>query len=323
MDDYHSRTGPYTADSASSAGSAGPAPGSAIDPQNSRFQWIGGRRYFAHVPYLLPYDDQEFTRLDFEHHLLRQAFKANVLAPVRQPHVILDIGTGTARWALEVATQFPSAFVVGMDLLRPPTLERTAQELQLPGSGPITSQLKNFRFVAANILGRLPFPDGAFDYVHMRFLSSVIPLALWRPVMNEVMRVTQRGGWIEMADISWTLHQGSQACDQLFEWARIMGKVQEINLELAPWNGSLLLDSGLGNVTAPKLQLPIGRAGGRIGQMVAANMIALVEAIQPWILAYNITTEQTFADTLVAARSEIIESTSAMYPFFIAYGQRI
>ena len=35
----------------------GLAPGGSIDAVNSNFQWLGGRRYFIHAPYLLPYDD--------------------------------------------------------------------------------------------------------------------------------------------------------------------------------------------------------------------------------------------------------------------------
>ena len=305
----------------------GSASGGAIDPLNSPFQWLGGRRYFTHAPYLLPYDDGEFTRLDFEHHLIRQAFKSNVLAPVGQPHVILDVGIGTGRWALEVASQFPSATVVGMDLMRPPTIERTVEELRRAAWGqaqtPAAGQMSNFTFVAANILSRLPFPDGAFDYVHMRFLSAAISLSHWRQVMYELVRITRRGGWIEVVDTSWTPLNSGPATEQLFHWARIAGMIHEINLELAAWIGSLFLDSGLANVTAPRLQLPMGRAGGRIGSMVAANAIAVAEAIQPWVISYGIAPAEAFASALEEARTEVTEGSACAYPIFVAYGQRL
>lgn len=329
MDTFHSPNNQHAPE--------GVATGSAADPSNSAFQWLGGRRYFTHAPYLLPYDDGEFTRLDFEHHLVRQAFKSNVLAPVgqlpqaHQPQMILDVGMGTGRWALEVATQFPTATVVGMDLIRPPTIERILQELhaptlsqaQPPATGPTTGQPSNFRFVVGNVLNRLPFPDGAFDYVHMRFLSAAIPLARWQQVMYELARVTRRGGWIEVVDTSWTPLQGGPATEQLFYWARIAGMMHEINLELAAWLGSLFLDSGLGNVTAPRLQLPMGRAGGRIGSMVAANAMAVAEAIQPWVVGYNIASAEAYAGALNAARSEVTGGSACAYPIFVAYGQRL
>ena len=327
MDRFHPPNNQHATD--------GSAPGSAIDPLNSEFQWIGGRRYFTHAPYLLPYDDGEFTRLDFEHHLVRQAFKTNVLAPVGQPRMILDVGMGTGRWALEVTTQFPTATVVGMDLVRPPTIEHIAQDLRGQGWGQASGQApgqaqgyptghpSNFTFVAGNILGRLPFHDDSFDYVHMRFLSAAIPLAGWRQALFELARVTRRGGWVEVVDTSWTPFNGGSATEQLFYWARIAGMVREINLELAAWMGSLFLDSGFGNVTAPRLQLPMGRAGGRIGSMVAANAMAVAEAIQPWVVSYNIASAEAFAGALAAARSEVADGASCAYPIFVAYGQRL
>ena len=317
MDTFHPPNSHHATD--------GLAPGGSLDPANSNFQWLGGRRYFTHAPYLLPYDDGEFTRLDFEHHLVRQAFKANILAPVGQPHVILDVGVGTGRWALEVATQLPSATVVGMDLIRPPTLDGAAQESRRStwGQSPAVGMTANFTFVAGNILGRTPFPDGAFDYVHMRFLSAAIPLALWRPVMYELMRITRRGGWIEVVDTSWTPLNSGPATEQIFYWARIAGMLHEINLELAAWIGGLFLDSGLGNVTAPRLQLPMGRAAGRIGSMVAANAIAVAEAIQPWVVSYNIASPEAYTGALAAARAEVMDGSACAYPIFVAYGQRL
>lgn len=37
-------------------------------------------------------------------------------APVEDPQHILDIGTGTGIWAIEVADKFPHSNVVGLDL---------------------------------------------------------------------------------------------------------------------------------------------------------------------------------------------------------------
>src|SRR5690348_2801367 len=81
---------------------------------------IGGRQRTAGVPYMLPADMQEINRLDFQHYLLRHAFHGNYAAPIRDPRSILDVGTGTGRWAREMAVQFPSANVIGLDIVLPP-----------------------------------------------------------------------------------------------------------------------------------------------------------------------------------------------------------
>lgn len=38
------------------------------------------------------------------------------LAPIKNPHRILDIGTGTGIWAIDMADLYPSAEVVGTDI---------------------------------------------------------------------------------------------------------------------------------------------------------------------------------------------------------------
>src|SRR5260221_6078075 len=81
---------------------------------------IGGRRRAAGVRYMFPADTQEINRLDFQHYLLRHAFRGNYAAPIGLPESILDVGTGTGRWAREMAAQFPSANVVGFDIVPPP-----------------------------------------------------------------------------------------------------------------------------------------------------------------------------------------------------------
>jgi methylase of polypeptide subunit release factors len=79
-----------------------------------------GRRYLADAPYLLPADDREINRLDFQHYMLRYALRGNYLAPVAHPQSILDVGCGTGRWALEMAREFPHANVVALDITPPP-----------------------------------------------------------------------------------------------------------------------------------------------------------------------------------------------------------
>jgi 2-polyprenyl-3-methyl-5-hydroxy-6-metoxy-1,4-benzoquinol methylase len=104
--------------------------------EDRRFRQIGGRRYVRGSPYLLPKDDAEINRLDFQHYMLRFALRNNYLAPLGQPRDILDVGTGTGRWALEMALAFPGANVVGIDLVAPPVDAEAGTKR--PISGPRT-----------------------------------------------------------------------------------------------------------------------------------------------------------------------------------------
>src|SRR5690242_12960342 len=71
-----------------------------------------GRRHRVDLPYVLPKDNGEMSRLDFQHYALRMILGADYLAPVSSSTAhILDVGCGTGRWSLDMATRFPHAHI--------------------------------------------------------------------------------------------------------------------------------------------------------------------------------------------------------------------
>src|SRR3981081_3411275 len=88
-----------------------------IQVTNSIGQTTNVRRYLENSEYLLPKDEEEDLRLNFQHHVLYHAIGNHYIAPVpKNLQTILDVGTGTGIWAQEMALLFPSALVVGVDI---------------------------------------------------------------------------------------------------------------------------------------------------------------------------------------------------------------
>ncbi|KAK2013154.1 methyltransferase domain-containing protein [Colletotrichum eremochloae] len=79
-----------------------------------------GRRYHVYqsCSYQCPNDKREMDRLDLSHSLVVKTTGGLFLAPIDKDktHRILDVGTGTGIWAIEVGDKFPNAEVVGTDL---------------------------------------------------------------------------------------------------------------------------------------------------------------------------------------------------------------
>jgi SAM-dependent methyltransferase len=103
------------------------------------------------------------------------------LAAVPAPRRALDVGTGTGIGAFAVATRFPDADVVGVDLS-----EDMVAEARQKTPAEIADRI---RFEQADA-ARLPFPDEAFDLVT---LGNMIPF------FDELARVLSPGGTLLVA----------------------------------------------------------------------------------------------------------------------------
>jgi methylase of polypeptide subunit release factors len=65
----------------------------------------------------MPTDEIEQDRLDLGHEMSLVALNGELhLAPLKNPQRILDVGTGTGIWAIDMADKYPSAEVIGTDL---------------------------------------------------------------------------------------------------------------------------------------------------------------------------------------------------------------
>jgi hypothetical protein len=85
------------------------------------YEFENGRRYHAYKAghYPMPNDENELDRLDLQHHIFTLLLNGELfLAPVKPETTerVLDMGTGTGLWAIELADRFPDATVTGVDL---------------------------------------------------------------------------------------------------------------------------------------------------------------------------------------------------------------
>ena len=282
-----------------------------------------GRRYTAGIPYMLPTDMQEVNRLDFQHYMIRYVLKGNYVAPIGAPTSILDAGTGTGRWAVEMAAQFPRASVVGVDAVTPQADAARAADASQDELPEQERRPANYRFVAANLLEGLPFDDGSFDFVHQRLLYSAIPAPRWPGEVRELARVTRPGGWVELVEGSLGSTQGDvgPAMRQLFDWAVAVTGKREIDLGIGTHLHTFLREAGLASVTQREIALPIGTRGGRLGTMVEADLVSVTTGLRAPIIAVGLTDGETFDKTLAAWRAEM-QRYSYSWPIYVAYGQR-
>jgi SAM-dependent methyltransferase len=260
---------------------------------------------------MFPADNQEINRLDFQHYLLRHAFRGNYAAPIKDPATILDVGTGTGRWAREMAMQFPRANVIGFDIATPGEVD---QRMDI--------RPENYVFVQGNVLDGLPFPDASFDFVHMRLMVLALPADRWPFVVRELVRVTRPGGWVESVEYGGEKN-GGPAIEQLMRWGTQAGALRGIDTSYSTRVGELLRAAGLAHVRTHELDIPLGAYGGRIGMMNGVDLLTAMKALSSLYLEHGITTAQEFERTIQAAQAEIDSPQyRTVSPFYIAFGQR-
>ncbi|ORY08638.1 S-adenosyl-L-methionine-dependent methyltransferase [Clohesyomyces aquaticus] len=148
----------------------------------TRYRYENGRRYhaFRDGQYYGPNDDKNATFETVVHHLWLLTFNDKLfLAPVENPQMILDVGTGTGLWAIDMADFFPGAEIIASDLS--PTQDTTAPP--------------NIRFEVDDANSEWAYPESCFDFVHVRALSGCI--RDWPYFYQQAYRHLKPGGYFE------------------------------------------------------------------------------------------------------------------------------
>lgn len=283
---------------------------------DQRFHLFGGRQHLAAMPYPLPKDMDEINRLDFQHFLLRTGLKGNYAAPLDQVADILDVGCGSGRWAMEMAALFPDARVVGLDLVPPPDDTGTL------GQG-LDARPSNYVFMAGNILEGLPFADASFDFIHQRLLVTAIPRDRWPAVIQELMRVTRPGGWVELAECGQATDGGPGYMGLWQSWIDFLA-VRNVDFTMGRHIGQMLTNGGLANVQQRVLNFPMGDWGGRIGRASATDCLAVGKALRAGVISQNILPAERYDALYGRAQQEFAQRQGrGILPFYVACGQRM
>jgi SAM-dependent methyltransferase len=135
--------------------------------------------------YGLPIDDQELDRLDMAHAKYHLMSGGHYLAPIAliNPKRILDIGTGTGIWAIDVADQFPEAEVIGTDLA-------PCQPQWVP---------TNCSFQIDDAEQDWTFPKSSFDFIHQR--DSLQGIRNWPKFGKQCFEHLKPGGYVEWSSV--------------------------------------------------------------------------------------------------------------------------
>lgn len=216
----------------------------------SAYVFENGRRYHGYKPgrYMLPNDESEMDREDMKHHISMLITEGRLhLAPIgANPQTILDIGTGTGIWAIDIADHYPSAKIIATDL-------SPIQPHWVP---------PNLVFEIDDAEEEWLYRPKSVDLIHARYLFHGI--RDWPRLLRQALRTLKPGGYVELVEMHVipsspdnTLPPDSHIralYDVLFSVGRTIG----IDLAVAQKFKSMMLEAGFEDVTETVFDLPLG-----------------------------------------------------------------
>ncbi|KAI5792544.1 S-adenosyl-L-methionine-dependent methyltransferase [Peziza echinospora] len=149
------------------------------------YKYENGRRYhaFREGQYLIPNDEEEQERLDIVHHQMLVVLDGKLhICPLTNPQRILDIGTGTGIWAIDMANEFESAEIIGTDL-------SPIQPRWVP---------PNCRFEVDDAESDWTWPRNHFDMIHARHVGFAIKN--WTKFIGQIYDHLVPGGWVQLSE---------------------------------------------------------------------------------------------------------------------------
>ncbi|KAF5559592.1 TAM domain-containing protein [Fusarium phyllophilum] len=213
------------------------------------YQFENSRRYhkFKQGLYQFPNDLPEQEREDMKHtvavHLLGGKLHN---APLDHPQKILDIGTGTGSWAIDMGDEYPSAEVIGIDL----------SPIQPPWVPP------NVRFLVDDAEAPWLYSENSIDLVHLRNMSTAIKD--WPALLGQIYRALKPGGWIELPEFRWVYGCDDGTLRPDFTPPQMVANIRAalaksgIEMHAAEKNPDRLHDAGFVNIRHEIKKVPVG-----------------------------------------------------------------
>lgn len=161
------------------------------------------------------------------------------------PQRILDVGTGTGIWAIQAATLYPSAQIIGTDL----------SPIQPPWTPP------NVRFEIDDAEAEWLYTPSTFDFVHCRFLFLAI--RDYPRLLRQAWKALKPGGYIQFCEYDilsksydGSLPEPSMALEMVINLAEAGAKMG-LNLYIAKELEGMAREAGYTNVTEQVVEFPM------------------------------------------------------------------
>ncbi|KAL5604868.1 hypothetical protein BROUX41_001801 [Berkeleyomyces rouxiae] len=282
------------------------------------YPFENGRRYhwFMEGSYNFPNDADEQENEQIRHELVMMLFEDQLhFSPIGDtPQRILDLGTGTGQWAIDMADRYPSALLRGIDL-------SPIQPNWVP---------PNVCFMVDDMEGAWMYSQ-PFDLIHAR--HAALAVRNWPRVLRNSFMNLKPGGWIELQELDYIPYALNREKDVKNEpvgqyWRLVRDGLSErgvsVHMVASGRLANQLSESGFVNVTERMFHVPIGAWAGDEGLLWRSLFLASVQAtaLGPLTRGLGWTRQQVEVFLVQVRQSYMDDSLKLGMTMHVVYGQK-
>ncbi|HEY4386784.1 MAG TPA: methyltransferase domain-containing protein [Ktedonobacteraceae bacterium] len=264
----------------------------------------------------------EMARLIDQDRIVTKAM-GGLLPPNFQPEegkVVLDLACGPGGWAQEVAFQYPSLDVIGIDfshkMIGYARSLTTAQHIEN-----LTFHLINLRFLP------LDFPANSFDFINARFIVGVLFREDWPVLIQECLRLLRPGGILRFTECDRAARSSSPAFEEMQKILLLHSYHANRGFDQEDMGVTIRLAQFLRKAACKNVQIQAHAIDWSMGtqpwSVVRQNFEVAYKLMQPYVVSGGVVTDEHWNELWEQAQSEFYAPDfSALWPFVSAWGQK-
>ncbi|KXN86226.1 Demethylmenaquinone methyltransferase, partial [Leucoagaricus sp. SymC.cos] len=222
---------------------------------------------------------RDMARLDNQHRMFLRLFDNRYIhVPLdfdKSGIAILESGAGTGLWLLELSTLIPSSTeLIGIDIV----------DKLFPARETLPS---NVTFQITSILDLPNEWANKFTFVHQRFLGAALRSPEWVTAINNMYRVLEPGGWVQLLEPTLSINSG--AAGNVFK--ALLQRIRQINGNMTGMMPTthealkrLVEEAGFEDVSVTLYEPPVGKWAGDIGIQQRDILIQVMRGMKGLVL---------------------------------------
>lgn len=187
--------------------------------------------------------------MEIQHRLIRHCLNGGLTATRIPLNVenILDLGSGTGLWPLEMAVRYPQAQILGIDI----------SKIQKTNAVP-----PNVSFAIDNVENPWPTPAGSIDFLHARGLAGGV--TNWPNLFQQAYEKLKPGGLLEWTEFAIQIFDfdgnfgDAELCPKFLNLWRDLSKRNNIDFTPSPNGPAWLVEAGFEKIAQRTEILPLG-----------------------------------------------------------------